>query len=323
MRSDSRASNPPPGMEMKPMDNAGEFRSGFVALAGRPNAGKSTLLNAVVGENIAVVTSLPQTTRKNFKGVYSEDNLQVVFIDTPGIHAGKYSLNEAMVLQAEKVLSKTEADILCYIVDLSRAFGDEEDYVAKLAEIARIPRLIVFNKEDLCSDPKSAVDSFFQRYPRLSSQRHVVLSATSKTAPEVFLSSIRSLVPVGPPLFPIDDLTDENMRFFAAEYLRKQVILHTRQEVPHASCVEIESYRETPEKHYIDATIHVETTGQRGIVVGPRGSLIKRIRRFAEKELAELAGVPVSIKCHIKVSPRWRDNPRFLRDLGYSVPKKK
>lgn len=305
------------------MDNMGEFRSGFVALAGRPNAGKSTLLNAVVGENLAVVTSLPQTTRKNFKGVYSGKDIQIVFIDTPGIHVGKHTLNQAMVHQAERALSKTEADILCYLVDVSRPFGDEEDYVAGLAQATKMPKLIVFNKVDACTDPEAAVHMFYERYPQLSTNRHVTLSAVSSDAAENFLDALTPLLPVGPPLFPTDDLTDENMRFFAAEYLRKHIILSTRQEVPHASCVEIVTYKETAEMHSIDATIHVETTGQRGIIVGPKGSLIKRIRRAAEKDLSELAGVPVSIKCHVKVSPRWRDNPRFLRELGYSFPKKK
>jgi GTP-binding protein Era len=295
------------------------FRSAFVALAGRPNAGKSTLLNAVLGEQLAIVTTLPQTTRKNLRGIYNGDNMQIVFVDTPGIHDGKRSFNRAMVAEARNAARTGEADIVCYLVDLFREFGPEEDFVARLVSESGLPVVVVFNKRDLCADAESKKAEFRRRYPALSRAPSVTVSANSPSARDAFLTVLRPLVKEGPPLFPTDDLSDATLRFFAAEHIRKQIILHTREEVPHAVFVEIDQYRETPQRHEIEATIHVETVGQRGIVIGPKGALIAKIRKAAERELAQLAGCPIAIKCHVKVSPKWRDNPRFLRHAGYTI----
>lgn len=296
------------------------FRCGMMALVGRPNSGKSTLINTVIGEQLCLVTPLPQTTRRNLRGIYNDDNVQLVFVDTPGIHGTGKKLNKAMVNEARGALTDEGLDLVGYVVDLGREFGEEEDTVAGMVAEARVPVVVVFNKLDRCDNPDSHMEEFRIRYPALAGVRSVALIATTGEAREKFLGAVVPLLPEGLPLFPPDELTDQSLRFFAAECLRKGIILNTQKEVPHASCVEILQYRETPEQHVIEAAIHVETAGQKGIVIGKGGRVIGRIRRVAENEMERLAGAPVSFHCHVKVSPKWRDKPGFLRAIGYRLP---
>jgi GTP-binding protein Era len=299
------------------------FRSAFVALIGRPNAGKSSLLNAVLGEDLAVVTSLPQTTRKRLRGVFTDETRQIVFMDTPGMHDGKHTFNKAMVGESEDALRSGEADVVCYLVDLARDFGPEEDFVAQHAQRAGVPVVVVFNKKDVCPDIDAKKSAFAHRYPQLAKARCITVAATTREAGAELLAVLDEFLTVGPQYYPPDDLTDEGLRFFASEFVRKHIILNTREEVPHAAFVEITAYVEKPQRHEVDATIHVESVGQRGIIVGPKGALITRIREGAEKELKKLTGVTASIRCHIIVTPGWRDSPRFLREMGYETERKK
>jgi GTP-binding protein Era len=294
------------------MTTAPPFRSGFVALIGRPNSGKSTLLNAVLGEELAPVTPMPQTTRRAMKGICTTDRFQIVFVDTPGIHKGKHQLNETMLREAQGAATGGAVDCIGYVVDLSRDYGDEETEVARIALAARAPLLLVFNKTDLCPAFEAQKAKFFAQFPAFAQAPSIALAAVDKKAGQRFLAALQPFIKEGPRYFEGDSLTDENMRFFAAEFLRKHIILNTREEVPHAVFVEIEYYRETPSRHDIGATIHVETTGQRGIIIGKKGALLGKIRAAAENELRRLAGCPVHISCHIKVSPHWRDDKRFL-----------
>jgi len=294
-----------------------KFRSGFVVFVGRPNSGKSTLLNTVLGEEISPVTPLPQTTRRRISGVYTGPSTQIVFIDTPGIHQGGRRLNKAMLCEAENAARDDGIDCLCYIVDLSRDFGEEETLAAVIAQRSTAPRLIVFNKKDLCSSVQRESGRFFSLFPGLAGAPSVTISAVSPAAKKEFLDALAPFIKEGPRYFDEDTLTDADMRSLAAEFLRKHLILATRDEVPHAVFVEIESYRELERHHDIRAVIHVETTGQRGIIIGKKGALIARIRRNAEAEIGRLAGCPVSISCHIKVTPHWRDSKSFLRSTRF------
>jgi GTP-binding protein Era len=305
---------------MTNIESPSGFRSAFIALVGRPNSGKSTLLNTVLGEQISIVTPLPQTTRKNIKGIYNTENLQLIFIDTPGIHEGKYALNRAMSAAGSRLIDGDDVDAVCYIVDASRPSGPEEDRVAGLVAAGRSPALIVFNKADLCADSAGIRAEFFARYPALVSKAHVTLSAIKREARAEFLAALMPFVPEGPAYFPADDLTDENMRFFAAEYIRREIIDFTGAEVPHASFVEITDYTEEGDRHRVEATIHVETVGQRGIIVGNKGALIQKIQRRAGHELGRLTGARVQVRCHIKITPRWRDNTGFLGNMGLPRP---
>ncbi len=296
-----------------------EFRSAFIALIGRPNSGKSSLLNTVLEENISIVTPMPQTTQRPVRGIYNGDGYQLVFIDTPGFHRGKHALNKSMYNLAVKIFSDAGIDILCYIVDLSRRFGREEAEIVRLVEEIKIPVCIVFNKMDLCKSVKSVTEQFYTEYPGLRQFPRVIISAVSPEAKVHFLDTIEPLLPVGPQYYPPDHITDANLRFFAAEFIRKQIIDLTCEEVPHASCVEIEDYKEYETGHEITATIHVETQGQKGILIGKKGSMITRIRKKAAEVLQLLTGSKVKITCHVKVSPGWRDNVQFLSSIGLRV----
>jgi GTPase len=294
-------------------------KSGFVALVGRPNCGKSTLMNTVLGEDLAVVTPLPQTTRQNLKGIYTSDFVQIVFVDTPGIHRGSYSFNKSMVRESAKLLKRRDVDIICYLVDLSRSFGTEEDFVAQSVIASGIPVVVIFNKKDLCQSPGHTIEAFFKRYPSLQSRTSIIVSAYKKEAKEQFLNVLVPMLSEGPRFFPEDDLTDADMRFFAAEYIRKQIILNTSDEVPHAAFVEILQYQESKTLHRVEAEIHVETDGQKAIIIGSKGALIKKIQKESAFELQRLTGTPVSMVCHVKISPKWRNDERFLRDKGFFV----
>jgi GTPase len=288
-----------------------------VALIGRPNAGKSSLMNAVVGENLSAVTPMPQTTRRALRGIYSDDRVQMIFVDTPGIHKGDHSFNDAMIRTSDTVIRDNDIDVACYVVDLSRSSGDEEDFIAAKMARCAAPVVIIFNKTDLCQDVDERVEAFLERYPHFKNRPAIRVSALDPSVKEIFLQAIAPLLPQSTPLFPTDDLTDEPMRFFAAEYLQKAIIVCSREEVPHAAFVEILDYKETPEKHLIDAVIHVETVGQRAILVGKGGSVISRMRKMAEREMRRLAGCTVNYRIHIKVTPKWRDNQSFLTSMGY------
>ena len=292
-------------------------KSAFVALIGRPNCGKSTLLNTILGEELAVVTPLPQTTRKNMRGIFTGKDLQLVFVDTPGIHRGRHSLNRNMSEESSRLVKKRGVDIVCHIVDSSRLPGEEEDLVAQLTRESGIPAIVVFNKKDLCQSIDQFVALFYERYPDLKSCVHLAISAIEKEAKEQFLKALLPLVPDGPEYFPADDLTDADLRFFAAEYVRKHIICNTKDEVPHAVFVEVREYRESQDGHHVEVDLHVETDGQKAIIIGKKGALIQKIQRDAARDLEKLTGVPAMIVSHVKISPKWRDDERFLREMGF------
>lgn len=301
------------------MENIKIYKSGFIALMGRPNSGKSTLMNCVIGEQLSVVTPLPQTTRQNLKGIYTTDSMQLIFVDTPGIHKGKYVFNDSMIHEVQNVIKEKGLDVICYMVDVSREFGEEEDTVASIIGSAGVQTIIVFNKIDINKKYEDVKKAFFEKYPQFKDLPAICISANSEKAKEQFLKVVEPFIPPGPQYFDQDDMTDANMRFFASEYIRKQIILNTKDEVPHAVFVEIESYKEHGDTHIIQAVIHVETTGQRGIIVGKGGAGITRIRKAAAKELEKLVQAKVQLTCHIKVTPKWRDNEGFLKFMGMPV----
>jgi len=294
------------------------FKSGFIALVGRPNAGKSTLLNTILGEDLAVVTPLPQTTRKNCRGIYTTKSCQLVFVDTPGMHKGDYNINEFMMKESCDVLKDKGVDVIGYIVDLYRDFGEEEKVVASQVKAAGIPVVLIFNKVDLVPDAEARIAAFDEEFPSFTDVNRITIAATEHKSADIFLDSIMSFIPEGPMWFPEEDLTDENLRYFAAEYLRKGIILNTSKEVPHASFVEIIDYKETEKRHTIEAVIHVETRGQRGIVVGKNGDIINKIKRIARNELHRLTGAHITYKVHVKITPKWRNSDRFLNQMGYA-----
>jgi GTP-binding protein Era len=289
-------------------------KSAFIALFGRPNSGKSTLMNTVLQEQISIVTAMPQTTRQNIRGIYTTDDTQIVFVDTPGMHRGKYAVNDMMREQAVSAVA-SGMDLVCYLVDLSRDFGDEERDCAECAAAAGVPVLLVFNKIDLCDSPDEKIKAFLSTYGGFDDAPMIRISASTPQSKEMFLSAVEPMLPEGPKYFDGDSLTDASMRTIAAEFIRKQIIVNTREEVPHAVFVEIEEYRETAQKHEIVAGIHVETQGQKGIIIGAKGALIEKIKRGARRDIEELIGTKASLKLHVKVTPGWRDDANFLKTV--------
>lgn len=304
---------------MNNQQTAQPFRSAFIALIGRPNSGKSTLLNTIIGEEISIATTLPQTTRANARGIYTTDSMQLVFVDTPGVHLGKHAFNKIMFEEARSSI-KNGVDLICYLIDLSRNHAEEERIVANIIRsVKNVPILLVFNKTDLVPSAEESAAVFFRAFPDLVKLPSVYINATENSTKDRFLSATDPFIPGGPRFFDPEEMTDSTMRQIAAEYIRKHIIAHTSKEVPHAVFVEIETYRERIDRHTIIATIHVETRGQRGIIVGKGGCVIDLIKRGARSDLKRLTGVPVSLTCHVKVSPRWRDNNDFLHRMGFSV----
>lgn len=277
-------------------------------------------MNTILGEELSIVSTMPQTTRKNLRGIFNAPGFQLVFIDTPGIHKGRHAFNERMLEESSSAL-KEGVDIVCYIVDLAREFGEEEDTVASIVSGAKVPCVVLFNKKDICDAPEAVEKSFFESHPVLASAPHAAVIAKESQTKEIFLRLIDPLIPDGPAYFPADDLTDANTRFFAAEYIRKQIIYNTKEEVPHAAFVEVTGYRESENRHHVEATIYVETDGQKGIIIGKAGKVIKKIQSRAEQDLQRLTGVPASIQCHIRVQKGWRDDERFLKSVGYGGKK--
>lgn len=295
------------------------FHSGFSALIGRPNSGKSTLLNAIIGQHLAITSPLPQTTQRNMKGIYNSDSMQIVFVDTPGIHLGKHQLNKEMYNLSVSVLNDSGLDILCYMVDMDREFGEEEDMIAAKVAQLKTPVCVVLNKVDNLSLPEAEQKQaeFNERYPDLAPLPQIMLSSLAEDAGEIFIKFISPYIPEGPKYYPEENLTDENMRYFAAEYIRQQIIKWTHEEVPHAAHVSITDYIETDALHQVEADIHVETSGQKAIIIGAKGQTISKIRRGAEKRLRGLSRTKTKVNIFVKITPHWRDKKAFLKEAGF------
>ncbi len=298
-----------------------KFRSAFVALVGRPNSGKSSILNNILKENLSIVTPLPQTTRKNMRGIYTTDSIQIVFVDTPGVHKGKHALNKAMITEVREMLDEGGIDCVGYVVDCSREFGNEEEAVAEIVQKQKTNIIIIFNKIDITKHPDAVIASFFEKFPALKGSPSVRISALDQGSGDQVLACLDQFIQEGPQFYDPEEITDASLRFFASEYIRKFIIMNTKEEVPHATFIEIESYKETPERHEIIATIHVETNGQKGIIIGNKGEGIEKIKKGARMEMKKLVGCPVTLTCHVKVSPGWRDNGSFLRLMGLPIKK--
>jgi GTP-binding protein Era len=293
----------------------------FLAIIGRPNSGKSTLLNAILGENLAIVSPLPQTTQKTMRGIYTKDNTQIVLMDTPGIHKGKHLLNKILYEQSISVLRDAGIDIICYIIDVTRDFGEEEDDIAAKIEKSgtKAEILVIFNKVDKLTIEKGVkkLEDFNARYPFFADKPKLHLSALAKDCAEKFIDFVRDFIPEGPLFYPPDSITDSDMRFIAAECIRKQIIDFTKEEVPHSVFVSVISYKESDTLHEIAADIHVETSGQKAIIIGNKGLLISQIRRNAEKRMRGISGVKTKFTLFVKITPNWREKKNFLTDAGF------
>lgn len=295
-----------------------EHRSGVVAVVGRPNVGKSTLINAVLRQKVAITTPKPQTTRRNQLGIYSSDKVQILFTDTPGLHAPRNTLGEYMVTVAEEALK--DADVILWILDVSEAPQKPDDYIAETIKQVRgeTPVILVYNKIDLVTDDDVELAQFEALIEHTASFR---VSAIKEVGIADVVETIIEYMPYGPRYYPIDQVSDLNMRFIAAETIREKVILNTEYEIPHSVAVEITDYKDRENRTDIYATIYVERDSQKGIVIGKRGAMIKQIGSEARAELEEMIERQVFLDLHVKVLKNWRSNEQFMRRVGYRMPK--
>ncbi len=299
-----------------------DHRSGFVAVVGRPNVGKSTLMNAYLGQKVAIVSPKPQTTRNRLLGILTRPEAQVVFVDTPGIHSPLHKLGQFMVNTATRAIP--DADVVVFLVDVSAPPGGEDVQIAELIRnTCRVPVILALNKVDLVAPGE--VESHVEAYRALGDfADRLTLSATRGDNRDELLQRIISLLPPGPRYFPPDQVTDQQERFIAAELIREQVLHHTHQEVPHAVAVQVEEFKERrPDLTYVGANIFVERESQKGIVIGQGGQMLKRIGQAARREIEQLVGHKVYLELWVKVKKHWRRDEDELRRLGYALPRKK
>jgi GTP-binding protein Era len=291
------------------------FKSGFVSLIGRPNAGKSTLLNALVGQKVAIVADKPQTTRTAIQGVVTLPEAQIVFVDTPGIHRADSQLNKRLMDTVRNSLE--ERDLLLFVADAARKFGEEDRRAVDVARRIGTPVVLVLNKVDLLKD-KAALLPLIEEYKAVYEfADYVPVSAVKKIGLDDLRRVILERLPEGPAYFPEDYVTDQPERFLAAELIREKVLLATRQEVPHSVAVMVDKWEEAPKITRIYATIRVERDGQKAIVIGTGGAMLKQIGTLARHEMEKLFGVKIYLDLHVRVEPGWREKRAFLNTLDW------
>jgi GTP-binding protein Era len=291
--------------------------AGTVAILGRPNVGKSTLLNRILGEKLAIVTPKPQTTRNRILGVHNDPRGQIVFVDTPGVHGAKKELNRFMVGEAMGIIPDVEAALVLVDATAPDAGPAEEAILKELAE-ARRPVVLAFNKVDKLKDKKTLLPVLTRWNERPGIAALVPISAQKGTNVDRLLDELWKLLPEGPPLYGDDMLTDRTERFLAAELIREQLFLSLRQEVPYAVAVVIDSWTERPAGDVvIAAEIVVERDSQRAIVLGKGGTMIREVGTNARAAISDLLQRPAHLKLHVKVDPEWTTSPEALARYGY------
>jgi GTP-binding protein Era len=303
----------PPVSPFPSTDASETYRAGFVALVGKPNVGKSTLLNALLGQKVAIVSPKPQTTRVAQRGILNHPDAQIVFVDTPGIHDPRTKLGSYMVEQARR--SIPDADVVCFVVDISTPPNRIEQRIAELARRARAPRILVLNKLD--QRPRGGT-TYLEAYRQLGPwDMEVAVSALRHKGLETLIDEIVQRLPAGAPLYPQDQVTDQSEREHAAELVREQVLRYIEQEVPHGVAVEVEEWQQKEQAIYIRMTVYVEKDSQKGILIGAGGAMLKRIGSGARQGIEGVVGRQVYLELWVKVRPNWRDDPSSLHWLGY------
>lgn len=292
------------------------FHSGFVAIAGRPNVGKSTLLNAILGEKIVITSDKPQTTRNRIQGIHNLPAGQIVFIDTPGVHRAKSRLNRSLVDTAMEAIKGV--DVVLFLVEATATPASESEMLAEMLAGVTVPVFLLINKVDLVE--KSRLLQLMEKYSALFPFREIVpLSALSGDGVERLVELVCRYLPEGPAYFPDDILTDLPERFVVAEMIREKVFRLTRDEIPYSVAVQVEKFTERPDGGVIaiSAVIFVERDSQKGIIIGQRGAMLKRIGTAARQEIERFLAQKVFLELFVKVSRDWSDNPQKLKEFGY------
>jgi len=295
-----------------------DFRSGYVAIVGRPNAGKSTLLNSILGQKLSIVSAKPQTTRHKILGILNEPGCQVIFMDTPGMIEPKYLLQDAMMRSVQSSLR--DADLTVFLRDVTEEFDDAK-IGEELGALAKLPPpvIVVLNKCDLAR--QEAVNSVLTRFAGAPGPPEAVLpvSALRGTGVPYLKGEIIRRLPVHPPYYPEDFLSDQNERFFVAEIIREKVFECYREEIPYSTTVQILKFEEKAgRKDVIEAEICVERESQKGILIGVGGAALKKTGQSARKDIEKFLGRPVYLELRVKVRDKWREDPLWLKRLGYS-----
>lgn len=298
------------------MDEKKDFKSGFVALIGRPNVGKSTLLNYLVGQKVAIMSPQPQTTRNKISGIYTDDQEQIVFIDTPGIHKPKNKLDDFMDKSSYSALD--EVDVVLFMVEPEPA-GKGDQYIAELLKKIKKPVFLVINKIDKVH--RDELLSIIDSYKNLGDFAEIVpISASQGNNVSELIKTIAKYLPEGPQFYDADQLTDRPEYFIVAELIREQVLKLTHEEVPHATAVVVDRMRDHEGgKLQVEATIYVERPGQKGIIIGRKGQMLKQIGIAARQEIEALLGEKVNLRLWVKVQKNWRSDPAFLKSIGYNA----
>jgi len=295
--------------------NKSPFRSGFVTIVGRPNVGKSTLLNQMIGQKIAIMSDKPQTTRNKIQAVYTSDEAQIVFIDTPGIHKPKSKLGDYMVQAATSTLN--EVDLILFLIDVSEEIGGGDRFIMKQFENINTPVYCVMNKIDLVHPEKllEIIDTYRAEYPFAE---FIPVSAKLGNNVSTLIEQIVKVLPEGPRYYPDDQITDHPEQFIIAELIREKLLHATFDEVPHSLAVQVERmYVQDNGVVYIGAVIFVERESQKGIIIGKQGSMLKQIGREARMDIEALLGSRIFLELWVKVKKDWRNHELVLRDLGF------
>jgi GTP-binding protein Era len=298
------------------------IRSGFVCIIGRPNAGKSTLLNALAGEKLAIVSPKPQTTRSRVLGVIhmqrkkNQPAAQIVLIDTPGIHRPDSSLGRKMMAEVRAALDG--CDLVLVITDATRRIEREDEHLLNFVKKSSTPAFLLLNKVDLLRDNKGRLLPMIEQYSKLHGFGEVIpISARKKQGLDLLIEKVARTLPQGPSYFPEDQITDQPTRFMAAELIREQVLFATSEEVPHSTTVVIEEFEEGTKLTRIAAAIFCEREGQKAILIGRRGQMLKTIGTAARIEIERMMGTKVFLELFVKVKPNWRESRQFVEELDW------
>lgn len=300
------------------MDEIQDFKSGYVSIIGAPNVGKSTLLNAFLGQKLAIVTPKPQTTRNQIRGILTTDTHQIIFVDTPGLMTPKYRLQSEMVKTAYSALG--DADVVLFVIDVTRRDSDIEDTILKRLKRAESTTLLVLNKVDLVE--KRTLLPMFEDYNQKFEFAHIIpISALTTDGVPLLLQQIEEYLPLGPHYFPEDQLSDLPERFFIAETVREKIMLMTQREIPYAAAVVVEEFEKrrtnkSAEIIYIRAIVYAERQTQKQIIIGKGGKLIKRVGELARIDIEKFLDTRVFLELYVTVKADWRKDARKLKELG-------